>query len=134
LDKSDTGAENTRLDKWLWAARFFKTRQLAADAVRSGHIEVNGHRAKPGRGVRVDDAVTIQRGQHIFDIVILQLSARRGPATEARKLYLETEASRAERERLAGELKTQATQILYDPKRPSRQDRRKGRTHKRDRC
>ena len=88
---SDDGVdEKTRLDKWLWAARFFKTRALAADAIESGKVEVNDDRPKRGRAVHVGDRLVIRLGPYEHHVVVRALSGRRGPAAVARELYEET--------------------------------------------
>jgi ribosome-associated heat shock protein Hsp15 len=87
-----------RIDKWLWAARFFKTRSLAAQAVEGGRVHVNGARVKPAKEIRPGDEVRIATGDCESVLVVKRLSDRRGPATVARELYEETEASRARRE------------------------------------
>ncbi|WP_394540825.1 RNA-binding S4 domain-containing protein [Lysobacter enzymogenes] len=87
-----------RLDLWLWAARFFKTRALARQAVETGKVEVGGQRAKASRAVRVGDALKIARGEEHFEIAVSGLSDTRGPAGVAQTLYAETEASRLARE------------------------------------
>jgi ribosome-associated heat shock protein Hsp15 len=92
------GSASVRLDQWLWAARFFKTRSLARQAVENGKIDIAGQRAKPARSVRVGDALRIVRGEETFEIVIAAVDARRGPASTARTLYLETEEARSRRE------------------------------------
>lgn len=88
---------SVRLDLWLWAARFYKTRSLAKQAVETGKVEVGGQRAKAARGVRVGDALRIVRGEEAFEITVQGLSDQRGPASVAQGLYLESEASRARR-------------------------------------
>lgn len=94
--------ESVRLDIWLWAARFFRTRALAKQAVETGKVEVGGQRAKPARAVRVGDALRVVRGEEIFEIEVAGLSDTRGPARVAQELYVESEASREARlERLA---------------------------------
>lgn len=94
--------DTVRLDLWLWAARFFKTRALAKQAIETGKVEVGGQRAKPARAVRIGDALRVVRGEEIFEIEVAGLSDSRGPARVAQTLYVETEQSRAERlERLA---------------------------------
>lgn len=90
-----------RIDKWLWAARFFKTRSLAKTALEGGHVHYNGQRAKPSRNVEIGGKLRIRKGQVTFEIEILALSEQRGPATVAQALYQETEASVEERERQA---------------------------------
>lgn len=87
-----------RLDVWLWAARFFKTRSLAKQAVETGKVEVGGQRAKPSRSVRIGDALQVSRGEETFQLQVLGLSDVRGPAPVAQALYAETEASRQARE------------------------------------
>ena len=87
-----------RLDIWLWAARFFKTRGLAKQALEAGKVEVAGQRAKPSRTVRIGDALRIARGEEHFEVSVLVLGERRGPASVAQGLYAESEESRIRRE------------------------------------
>ncbi|MES5815759.1 RNA-binding S4 domain-containing protein [Pseudoxanthomonas sp. Soil82] len=87
-----------RLDVWLWAARFFRTRSLAKQAVETGKVDVAGQRPKSSRAVRVGDTLQVTRGEEVFDVVVLDLSDTRGPAPVAQALYAETDASRARRE------------------------------------
>ncbi|MBU3735990.1 MAG: RNA-binding S4 domain-containing protein [Methylobacterium sp.] len=91
-------ADKIRLDKWLWAARFFKTRSLAADAVDSGKVHVDGDRAKPAREVKLGQVMRIRRGQEEIEVVVRGLSGQRRGAPEAALLFEETEASRLKRE------------------------------------
>jgi ribosome-associated heat shock protein Hsp15 len=100
VDTSPSSAESVRLDRWLWAARFFKTRQLATAAVSGGKVHVDGNRAKPGRRVRPGSLVRIRRGHLEIEVRIVELSERRGPAIAAQALYMETDASRAAREQV----------------------------------
>jgi len=93
-------AASVRLDLWLWAARFFKTRSLARDAIEHGKVEVGGQRPKASRAVRVGDVLRIGRGDEVFEVAVLGLSDSRGPAKVAQTLYAESAESRAERERL----------------------------------
>lgn len=86
-----------RLDLWLWAARFFRTRSLAKTAIETGKVEVDGQRAKASRSVRAGDALRIVRGDEVFEITVLALSDQRGPASVAQMLYAESEASKARR-------------------------------------
>ena len=112
-----------RIDKWLWAARFYKTRSLAADAVESGKVLVNEMRAKPARAIAAGDRLDIRIGQYQFLIEVLALSGKRGPAPEAQKLYRESDASRERRAVLAAQLK--AEQVIFSFKgRPTKRDRR----------
>ena len=89
-----------RLDKWLWAARFFKTRRLATDAIAGGKVQVNGQRCKPSRSIQLNDTLIIRKGPVRFVVVVLAISSHRGPAPQAETLYRETPASREERESL----------------------------------
>ena len=87
-----------RIDVWLWAARFFRTRALAKQAVDTGKVEVGGQRPKPSRAVRVGDALRVARGEEVFEVEVLGLSDERGPAPVAQRLYRESEASMKARE------------------------------------
>lgn len=111
-----------RIDKWLWAARFFKTRSLAADAVESGKVLVNEVRVKPAKAVAPGDMLEIRAGQYRYEVEVLGLSNKRGPAPEAQKLYRETEASRIQRETVAAQLKAQPQPVFKG--RPTKRDRR----------
>jgi len=93
-----TPSAPVRLDVWLWAARFFRTRSLARQAVETGKVDVAGQRAKPSRALRVGDPLQVARGEETFDVVVRGLSDTRGPAAIARTLYEETGASKARRE------------------------------------
>lgn len=97
-DVAESSAPTVRLDLWLWAARFFKTRSLAKHAIDTGKIEIGGQRAKPSRAVRVNDALRIVRGEEIFEVEVRGLSDTRGPASVAQGLYQESDASRQARE------------------------------------
>lgn len=130
--KTDESAERFRIDKWLCAARFFKTRTLAAAAVECGQVQVNRARVKPARAVAVGDRLTIAIGQRQYEIDVLALANRRGPATEAQKLYRETEASRQRREEIAAELRAQPRPFIFRG-RPTKRDRREIERMKRSR-
>ena len=119
--KDNTG--KFRIDKWLWAARFFKTRALAAAALECGKVQVNGVRVKPAKLLAAGDTLTIRLGPYQQVIEVLALSGRRGPATEAQKLYRETEESRLRREALAIELKAQPEPAAHAG-RPTKRNRR----------
>jgi ribosome-associated heat shock protein Hsp15 len=95
--------EQQRVDKWLWCARFFKTRSLAADAVKTGRVQVNGQRAKPARNVEVGEVVSIRQPPYSYEVTVDGLSNRRGPAAAAQTLYTELPESRRRREILATE-------------------------------
>ena len=99
----DEPAQRLRIDKWLWAARFMKTRTLASEAVAGGRVQVNGQRAKPSKEVGPGDTLQVTIGQVRRTVVVRGVAARRGPASEAVLLYEETDESLAERERLTAE-------------------------------
>lgn len=96
----DPAQDGLRLDIWLWAARFYRTRSLAKQAIETGKVEVGGQRAKPSRTVRVGDALKIARGEETFEVVVHGLSDARGSAPVAQALYAESETSRAARDAL----------------------------------
>ena len=116
-------SEKFRIDKWLCAARFFKTRSLAADAVDCGKVQVNDVRVKPAKTLAVGDMVTINIGQKQYIVEVIALSNRRGPAAQAQKLYRETAASRQRREEIAAQLKLQPRPFFLKG-RPTKRDRR----------
>lgn len=113
-----------RVDKWLWAARFFKTRALASEAVAGGKVEVAGERVKAAKALRVGDVVRVRLGPYEHEVVVRGLSDRRGPAAVAQRLYEETPASRGQRERLAWQLRHAAPVIIPGDGRPTKKDRR----------
>ena len=113
-----------RLDKWLWATRFFKTRALAAEAVAGGRVEVGGHRVKPGRDVKVGDVIRLRIGPYVHVVTARALSGHRGPAVEAAKLYEEDPASRAEREKLREQHRLAAHAFAFGEGKPSKKERR----------
>lgn len=113
-----------RLDKWLWAARFFKTRSLASEAVDTGKVKVGGERVKPARSLRVGDELAIDNGAETWEVVVLGLSDKRGGASVARLLYGETPASIARREQLAEERKLFREPGTTIKGRPTKRDRR----------
>ncbi len=116
---------SVRLDKWLWAARFFKTRSLAAKAANGGKVHVNGQRIKAAKGVAVGDLLSITIGSLEFVVTVVALSERRGPATVARELYEELEESREKRMEQSA-LRRMATAGHVSPaKRPDKRQRRK---------
>jgi ribosome-associated heat shock protein Hsp15 len=127
--------ETVRLDKWLWAARFFKTRALAADACDIGRVDSNGHRAKPARDVRLGDTLRITNEAGIFEIEVLTLTEVRGPAAVAQTLYREKPASIAARLAAAEERKQMLAMGAITDSRPDKRDRReiaklRGRIHR----
>lgn len=116
--------EEVRLDRWLWAARFFKTRAVAQQAIAGGHVQLNGQRAKPARSVRPGDRLEITRGEERFEVQVLALAARRGPAATARGLYEETEASLAARS-AAQQARRDTAGNRPPASRPDKRDRRR---------
>jgi ribosome-associated heat shock protein Hsp15 len=117
-------ADEVRIDTWLWAARFFKTRSLATRAVQAGHVEINGDTCKASKTVRPGDAVKVKVGRVVFDLAVTGIGHKRGPAKVARTLYEETAASRAERERQAEQLRVAPPLGSELSGRPTKRDRR----------
>jgi ribosome-associated heat shock protein Hsp15 len=118
-------ANSVRIDKWLWAARFFKTRALAARACELGRIQANAVRAKPARDVHAGDRLHIENDSGVFEIEVLELSEMRGPAAVAQKLYHESDASREARQKTAEEQRTMREFEPAPERRPSKRDRRR---------
>jgi ribosome-associated heat shock protein Hsp15 len=118
--------ESVRIDKWLWAARFFKTRAAATEAVLGGRVHLNGERVKPAKDVRADDVVELRVGETHWTVVVTAVAEKRGSARIAATLYAETAESTAERERIAAERKLSRPlgADLGGP-RPTKQDRRR---------
>ncbi|MDX1453976.1 MAG: S4 domain-containing protein [Gammaproteobacteria bacterium] len=114
-----------RLDKWLWAARFFKTRKLAQEAIRGGKVHVAGERAKPARNIMVGEWLDITRGQEHFVVEVLDLSEQRGPASVARALYREDPSSRDKREMLAEQRKLLNQSMPRTAGKPDKHDRKR---------
>lgn len=121
---SNVSTSGLRVDKWLWAARFFKTRGLASEAVSGGKIHINGQRVKPSKNVHVGDQLEIQRGQEAFVVLVEKLNDRRGPAREASLLYTETPDSQRKREEAALQNKLNAQMHPHSEKKPNKRDRR----------
>ena len=120
----DAAKQEIRLDKWLWAARFFKTRSLAAQAITGGKVEINGERAKPSRLVRLGDKLKIRRGPYEWTIAVNAISRLRGPAQKAQLLYDESEESVHKREVTMAQIKLERPPDFNAPGRPSKRDRR----------
>jgi len=114
--------DSTRIDKWLWAARFFKTRSLATDAAAGGKVHVGGERVKPSREVKIGETVEVTVGPHRRTVVVTGIADRRGSAAAAAALYEETAESLARREQVVAERRL--TQPVFET-RPSKQDRRR---------
>lgn len=116
--------EPVRIDKWLWAARFFKTRGLAAAAVGGGKVEIHGERAKPSRVVRAGDRITVRRGPYEWIVIVKNVARLRGPAAQAQLLYDETEESLRQRQTAAAQFKLERPPEFAAPGRPTKRDRR----------
>lgn len=123
---SNTSLDSVRIDKWLWAARFYKTRQLAVKAIKSSQVSLAKQTVKPATLIRVDDVLTIKRGLFQLSVTVLGLSEQRGSATIAQTLYAETEASKKARELLKQQLDSQP-KIDMDRRKP---DKRGVRSHR----
>jgi len=117
-------SEAVRLDKWLWATRFFKTRSLAQQAIRGGKIDINKQKAKPSRLVRADDQLRIGRGELVFEVQVLGVIERRVSAEQARMLYQESQASIESREKLAAERRASRRAGQGQAQRPDKRQRR----------
>jgi ribosome-associated heat shock protein Hsp15 len=115
---------STRLDKWLWAARFFKTRAVAAQAITGGKVEVNDVRAKPAKLLHLGDRLRVRRGPYLYLLTVRVLSDRRGPPAQAATLYEEDPEGKAARERLAHQLRIAPPPAFEGKGRPTKRDRR----------
>ena len=124
-DKNSEGADKVRIDKWLWAARFFKTRALAVEAIGGGKILVHGERVKPAKVVQAGDRVSVRLGPYEHVVTVRGVSERRGPASVAATLYEETSESLAARQKLAEQLRMAPAAFVFEDKgRPTKKDRR----------
>lgn len=121
---SPGATEKIRIDKWLWAARFFKTRSLASEAIKGGKIAVNGQRSKPSREVVIGDSISLRQGFEQKIVIVRGISARRGPATEAQRLYEETAQSMESRAKEKSLRQLASNQRPRGEGRPTKRDRR----------
>lgn len=117
-------SEKVRIDKWLWAARFFKTRALARDAIKGGKVQLNGSRVKPGRTVALEDRLVIRRGEDEYEITVLDLGDRRVSASLAQEKYLEDAAGKKRREAAAEQRKLDHQARADRQRRPDKKQRR----------
>ena len=117
-------SERVRIDKWLWAARFFKTRSLASQAVDGGKIQLNGQRVKPAKEVKPGDELLIRVAELEWTVSVVALSKHRGPAEAAKRLYTESEASQARRQAAIEMRRLQKVPVREERGRPSKRDRR----------
>ena len=124
MDATTPDNSAVRLDIWLWAARFFRTRSLAKQAIEKGQVQVNGQRPKASRAVRVGDALQLERAGEVYDVAVLGISDDRGPATVAQALYAETEASTQRREEARAVRRAAATGYRAPEGKPNKRARR----------
>jgi ribosome-associated heat shock protein Hsp15 len=124
-DPESSSADRVRIDKWLWAARFYKTRSIASDAIAGGKVELNRERVKPAKMIQVGDEIRLRLGPYEHVVIVRALSERRGPASVAATLYEETPASIAARAKHAEQLRMAPAAFVYEEKgRPTKRDRR----------
>jgi len=124
MNRDEKLSMEVRLDKWLWAARFFKPRALAAEAAGGGKVEINGERAKPSRIVRLGDRLCVRRGAFEWTVIVKDTARLRGPAPQAQQLYEETEESARQRASAAAQFKLERPPPEFASGRPSKKDRR----------
>ena len=124
-DAGATRSDRTRLDKWLWAARFYKTRSLAKTAIDGGKVHLNDARVKAAKDVVVGDTLAITRGEAVQTVVVVGIAERRGSATVAATLYAETEASVQQRETRSAERRMQRAGLVVPKRRPNKRERRR---------
>ncbi len=122
--KQQDNNQSQRLDKWLWAARFYKTRSLAVEAVNGGKVHLNGQRCKPSRTIKPEDKLTLSKVPYEFHITVLGLAKQRRPASEAQLLYQESEESIEKRVLLHQQIKDQPLGYRQHTGRPNKRDRR----------
>jgi ribosome-associated heat shock protein Hsp15 len=132
-DDQLTPPGKVRLDKWLWFARFFKTRALAGEAIDGGKLEVNGEKAKRAKLVQMNDQIRLRNGPYEWHLVVRDIAQRRGSAQVAQQLYEETAESKAQRETVTAHLKSMPTAFAYNEGKPGKRDRRELRRLKGDR-
>ncbi|MGJ0482294.1 MULTISPECIES: ribosome-associated heat shock protein Hsp15 [Pantoea] len=120
----EKSSEEVRLDKWLWAARFYKTRAIAREMIEGGKVHYNGQRSKPGKVVELNAELTLRQGNDERTVVVADISAQRRPASEAQQLYRETDASIEKREKMAQARKMNALTMPHPDRRPDKKERR----------
>ncbi len=122
--KKEKSSEEVRLDKWLWAARFYKTRAIAREMIEGGKVHYNGQRSEPGKVVELNAELTLRQGNDERTVVVADISAQRRPASEAQQLYRETDASIEKREKMAQARKMNALTMPHPDRRPDKKERR----------
>lgn len=122
--KKEKSSEEVRLDKWLWAARFYKTRAIAREMIEGGKVHYNGQRSKPGKVVELNAELTLRQGNDERTVIVADISAQRRPASEAQQLYRETDASIEKREKMAQARKMNALTMPHPDRRPDKKERR----------
>ncbi len=122
MSNNESGLTSTRVDKWLWAARFFKTRQLAVDAIAAGRVEINGECVKPAKTVKSGDRLVLRKPPLEYDLVVMAVAEKRGSATIARTLFTESAESIAARAKIVAELREMPEPLFRG--RPTKRDRR----------
>ncbi|MGC1062114.1 ribosome-associated heat shock protein Hsp15 [Pantoea agglomerans] len=122
--KKEKSSEEVRLDKWLWVARFYKTRAIAREMIEGGKVHYNGQRSKPGKVVELNAELTLRQGNDERTVVVVDISAQRRPASEAQQLYRETDASIEKREKMAQARKMNALTMPHPDRRPDKKERR----------
>lgn len=120
----EKSGEEVRLDKWLWAARFYKTRAIAREMIEGGKVHYNGQRSKPGKVVELNAELTLRQGNDERTVIVADISAQRRPASEAQQLYRETDASIEKREKMAQARKMNALTMPHPDRRPDKKERR----------
>ena len=125
-------SETVRIDSWLWAARFFKTRSLAKAAIEGGKVQIDGSKAKPSKNVQPGQTITITKGTEHFEVTVEGLSSKRGPASVAQTLYQETEQSRRRREQSSEQRKLARAAAAAPDHKPSKKERRDIQRFRRD--
>lgn len=122
--KKEKSSEEVRLDKWLWAARFYKTRAIAREMIEGGKVHYNGQRSKPGKVVELNAELTLRQGNDERTVVVADISAQRRPASEAQQLYREADSSIEKREKMAQARKMNALTMPHPDRRPDKKERR----------
>ncbi|GME45076.1 heat-shock protein [Pantoea agglomerans] len=120
----EKSSDEVRLDKWLWAARFYKTRAMAREMIEGGKVHYNGQRSKPGKVVELNAELTLRQGNDERTVVVAGITAQRRPASEAQQLYRETDASIEKREKMAQARKMNALTMPHPDRRPDKKERR----------